>query len=158
MRKLMKFLHTLGALAVGGGLAAFMMLAHYGPQLAVTPEYLALREGLDQLASWIILPGMALVMLSGVLSMAVHFPFQNATWVWIKLLCGFLILESMLATLDAPARKAAVAARSALDGEISVLELEAAVKDSWLAWWVLLTLALANVALAVWRPRFRGKR
>ena len=158
MRKLMKFFHTVGALGVAGGLAAFMLILHFGPSVGATAEYVNLRDGLDALSSYIILPSMAVVMLSGVLSMAVHFPFQNATWVWIKLLVGFLILESMLATIDAPARDAAIAARDALLGEIPEAELAGAVNDRWLAWWVLLSLALANVGLAIWRPRFRGKR
>ena len=157
MRKLMKFFHTTGSLGVAGGLAAFMLILHFGPPIGATAEYVNLREGVDALSSYIILPSMAVVMLSGVLSMAVHFPFQNATWVWIKLLVGFLILESMLATIDAPARDAADAAREALAGQLTLEELSSSVNDRWFAWWVLLTLALANVGLAIWRPRFRGK-
>ncbi|MEM6511904.1 MAG: hypothetical protein AAF660_02740 [Pseudomonadota bacterium] len=157
MRKVMKFLHTTGSLGVAGGLAAFMLILHFGPPLGATAEYAHLREILDALSSYIILPSMALVMLSGVLAMAVHFPFQSATWVWIKLLTGFLILESMLATLDAPSRDAAAAARDAVVGNIKADELPAAVQDHWFAWWVLLSLALGNVGLAIWRPRFRGK-
>ncbi len=158
MRKLMKFFHTAGSLGVAGGLAAFMLILHFGPPVGVTAEYANLRNSVDALSSYIILPSMAVVMLSGVLSMAVHFPFQSATWVWIKLLVGFLILESMLATIDAPARDAAAAAREALLGNLSADELSSSVNDRWFAWWVLLSLALGNVGLAIWRPRFRGKK
>ena len=90
----------------------------------------------------------------GILSMAVHHPFHNAGWVWAKLLVGFLILESCLATIDAPARDAAEAAARALTGEIDMRALALQVNDRWGAWWVLLTLFAANIAMAIWRPRF----
>ena len=142
---------------MAGGIAAFMFLLATGPEPGATPEYLALREGLYAISRSLVLPSMALLFLSGVLSMAVHFPFQNALWVWLKLGAGFLIFESMLATLDAPARRAVAATKRALAGEINEPQLVASVTEPWGAWWVILILAGLNVVLAIWRPKFGGK-
>ncbi len=156
-RRILKLLHTLGSFGVAGGIAAFMLLLNSGPEAGATPEYLALREGLYAISRYLVLPGMALVFLSGILAMAVHFPFQNALWVWLKLAGGFLIFESMLATVDAPARRAVEATQKALDGNLSEAELIASVNNPWGAWWVLLALAAVNVVLAIWKPRFGSK-
>ena len=63
----------------------------------------------------------------------------------------------MLATLDAPARRAVAAAEQALAGELSEPDLVAGITEPWGAWWVLLILAGLNVVLAIWRPRFSRK-
>ncbi len=157
-RKTLKVLHTIGSTGLAGGLAAFLILLSLGPEPAVSTEYLNLREGLYAISHSLVLPSMAVVFLSGVLSMAVHFPFQNALWVWLKLAAGFLIFESLLATVDGPSRRAVEAARKAMDGELGEEALQAAVMDRPAALWVLLTLAGLNVLLAIWRPRFRSKR
>ncbi len=157
LRRYLKLAHTLGAFGMAGGIAAFMLLLANGPEPGATAEYLALREGLYTISRSLVLPSMALIFLSGVLSMAVHFPFQNALWVWLKLGAGFLIFESMLATLDAPARRAVAATKQALAGEMNEPELVASITEPWGAWWVILILAGLNVVLAIWRPRFRSK-
>ena len=157
LRRFLKLVHTLGAFGMAGGIAAFMLFLDAGPDPGATPEYLALREGLYSISRFLVLPGMALVFLSGVLSMAVHFPFQNALWVWLKLGAGFLIFESLLATVDAPARRAVEATEKALAGGLTETELAASINEPWGAWWVILTLAGINVVLAIWRPRFSSK-
>ena len=70
---------------------------------------------------------------------------------------GILIFEATLASVDAPAERAATAAARAVAGEIEVAELMTLVQDKWVAWWVLLGLAATNVVFAIWRPRF-GKK
>ena len=158
LRRLLKLLHTLGSFGVAGGIAAYMLVLSVGPEPSATPEYLLLRESLYAISRNLVLPSMALVFLSGVLAMAAHFPFQNALWVWLKLGAGFLILESMLATVDAPARRAVGLVNGAMRGEVSEAELLAGVNNPWGAWWVILVLAGLNVVLAIWRPRFERKK
>ena len=157
MRKLLKFLHTVGAIGLTGGLGTFMLVLAAGPELSDVAAYAALRQSLDVVSGWIIVPSMGLVTTSGLLAMGIHFPFQNAPWVWIKAVSGILIFEATLASVDAPASRAATAAASAAVGEIDVAELAALVQDKWVAWWVLLALATVNVVFAIWRPRF-GKK
>lgn len=157
LRRFLKLVHTLGSIGMAGGIAAFMLLASSSPEPAATPEYLAIREGLYTISRTLVLPSMALIFLSGVLSMAAHFPFQNALWVWLKLAAGFLIFESMLATLDAPARRAVEATTAAMNGDMEPAQLAGSIENFWGAWWAILVLAGLNVVLAIWRPRFRGK-
>lgn len=149
----MKFLHTTGSFGFVGGMAALMMLVHSAPAIG-TPEYASLRAGLDFLSGWLILPSMTLVLFSGVMAMAVHFPFHNAGWVWAKLATGILVFEATFASVDAPAARAAKATQSALEGQITQAELLMQINDKWVAWWILLILAAVNVILAIWRPRF----
>lgn len=159
MRRLLKFLHTLSAIGLAGGLAAYMLVLGGAPDIASLSEYAALRASLVPVSKWLLMPSMLLVLVSGLLAMAVHYPFQNAPWVWVKALSGILIFEATLASVDAPAKAAAAAAANAVAGEIDAATLAGLVRDEWGAWWALLGLAAANVALAIWRPRMglRGK-
>ena len=134
-----------------------MLVLAAGPDISDVDAYAALRTSLDSVSSWIIVPSMGLVTTSGLLAMGIHFPFQSAPWVWIKAISGLLIFEATLASVDAPASRAATAAAKAAAGEIDVAELTALVQDKWVAWWVLLALATINVAFAIWRPRFGRK-
>ena len=154
MRKFLKLLHTFGAIGYAGGLAAYMLLATLVPDPAVTVEFATVRQGIADVSGWIILPSMVALLLSGLLSMAVHHPFQNMGWVWAKALTGLLIFEATLATVDGPAKRAAAAAHAALNGELAATELALRVNDRIGALWVLLFLAAINVVLAIWRPRF----
>jgi hypothetical protein len=45
-------------------------------------------------------PSLALVLISGLVSMIVHTPFQNAGWVWLKALLGFPLFVGTLITID----------------------------------------------------------
>ena len=154
----MKFCHTLGAVGLAGGLLAYMIVLGTGPDMTSLPEYASYRHSLAMVSRWLLLPSLIVVLLSGLLSMAVHFPFQNAWWVWIKAFSGILIFEATLANIDGPARRAAEASARAAAGEIDVATLATLVRDGWGAWWVLLALAAANVALAIWRPAFGTRR
>ena len=158
MRRVLKFLHNLGAVGMIGGLAAFMLVVATTPDDVSLETYAAIRTNLAAVSRYLILPSLGLVMLSGILSMAVNFHFQNAGWVWLKAGAGILIFEAMLANVDGPARSAAIAAGQALAGEIDRADLALRVRDAWGAWWTLLTLAVANVVLAVWRPRFERRQ
>lgn len=153
-KKVIKMFHIAGSIGMAGGLAAFMMVVSAAPDIAASEAYASAREILDLLSNWLILPSMVLVVFSGVISMAIHFPFHNAGWVWVKLLFGLLVFESTLASIDGPAQQALKAVERAMAGEISEAQLIASVSDKWGAWWVLLVIAALNVIISVWRPRF----
>lgn len=129
-----------------------------GPDPADVAGYAALRHSLEVVADWVIVPSMGLVTTSGLLAMGVHYPFQDAPWVWVKAVSGILIFEATLASVAAPAGRAADLAAAALEGQISAMELASRVDDKWVAWWVLMTLSALNVAFAIWRPRFGRRR
>jgi len=159
MRRLLKFLHTMSTIGITGGLAAYMLVLATAPPVESLEAYAAMRESLAMLSKWLILPSMLIVVLSGLLAIAAHFPFAEAPWVWAKALAGILVFEATLLAIDGPAQQAARLSEKALAGEIAPAELAGLVSDEWGAWWILLALFTANVILAIWRPRFglKGK-
>src|SRR6056297_2520311 len=152
MRRLLKFLHTMSTIGITGGLAAYMLVLATAPPVESLEAYAAMRESLAMLSKWLIMPSMLIVVLSGLLAIAAHFPFAEA-------LAGILVFESTLMAIDGPAQRAAELSEKALGGEIAPAELAGLVSDEWGAWWILLALFTANVVLAIWRPRFglKGK-
>lgn len=158
LRRLLKFLHTASAAGLAGGLAAYMMVLAYGPTPESVSEYAALRQSLAVVSKWLLMPSMVLVLVSGLLAMAAHYPFMEAPWVWVKAVSGILVFEATLGAIDAPAQRAAASAARAVNGEIDAAELAALIHNEWGAWWMVLALSAANVALAIWRPRFKVSR
>ncbi len=146
-------MHVIGAVAIGGGLAAFMLMLTHGPAPEDIAAYAAVRRSVSVVSSWIVMPGMVLVLLSGLLALAVHRPFRRARWVWVKLGAGFIVAALTLISVDIPAQDAADLAARAAAGQISVTDMQSATSDPWPAWWLLLTLASTNLVMAVWRPR-----
>ncbi|MEM9531960.1 MAG: DUF2269 family protein [Pseudomonadota bacterium] len=158
LRRSLKFLHTASALGLTGGLAAYMMTLAYGPPPESLEAYAALRESLNTVANWLLTPSMVVVLVSGLLAMAAHYPYMEAPWVWVKAVSGILVFEATLGSLDAPAQRAAVAAQKALDGTIDQDRLNELIHNEWGAWWMILALSAANMILAIWRPRFKVPR
>ena len=154
----MKFLHTLSAIGLAGGLSAYMLALSAAPDISSVAEYSALRSSLANISTWLIVPSMVIVLASGLLSMAVHRPFHNALWAWTKAASGILIFEETLRAIDAPSQAAAKASARTLSGEIDVSALPSLIHDEWASWWVILALSAANIALAIWRPRFVKQR
>lgn len=159
MRKVLKFMHWAGAIAVLGGMVVIMLLVETAPNpVDDLAGYAAVRASLATLANWVIVPGLGVALFSGLMAMAIHPPFHNAGWALVKALSGLVLFESSLATIVAPADKAAVVTAQALAGDIDQVEMMAGINDIWGAWWVLLAIAVLNVVLGVWRPRFRRRR
>jgi len=151
MKRFLKVLHTLGAVGLMGGFASVLVLA--GAAAAQPPEALAaVRAGLEVVATWLLLPSLLLVVLSGLLGIGVHRPFHNAGWVWLKAATGVLLFEATL-HLQASAKDAALLSRLALEGEGDAAILAEVLRGERLGLLVLLGVCLANVVLGVWRPR-----
>ncbi len=157
LKRSVKFLHTLSAIGLMGGLAAYMLTLWAWPEPSSLEAQAALRAALALVSKWLILPSMLGVLVTGLLAMAVHAPYMSMPWVWAKMISGVLVFEASLGAIDGPAQKAARVTAQAVAGEVDAAELAALVHNEWIAWWTLLALAAANVALAVWRPRFGVK-
>ncbi len=157
-RRSVKFLHTVTGLGLVGGLAAYMLVLWSGPGIDSLEAYAAMRESLATVSKLLILPSMTGVLVSGLMAMALNFSYMESPWAWLKLLSGVLVFEATLMSVDGPARSAAILSKRATEGEVDAAALAAGVRDEWGAYWVLLSLAVANIALATWRPRFRRRR
>ena len=157
-RRSVKFLHTFTGLGLVGGLAAYMLVLWAGPPVTSLSEYAAMRTSLAAVSKWLIMPSMLGVIVSGLIAMALNFSYMEAPWAWLKLLSGVLVFEGSLGGIDGPAQATALLSARALAGEVDAAALAAGVKDEWIAFWTLLFLSAANIALATWRPKFKRRR
>ena len=152
MRKLIKFLHTIGAIGMMGAMACLLVLLAWLPaDAAGSADAAAMRQAMGAIASWVFLPSLALTLVAGLLAMAANRGYQNAGWAWIKLATGVLVFEAGFSGVVGPMQDAA--ARST--------EVVGTAEDAGAATgtiWVLLAIAALNVALGVWRPRVMRRR
>lgn len=158
MRRLLKFLHTIGAIGYLGGLAAYGFILANAPPIDDLAGHAAVRQTLASTSTWVILPGLYTVLLSGLLALIVHHPFMEARWVWVKAVSGLLLFESSLAAIDAPAQRAARLSEKLLAGNADSIAIQQLMHQEWLAWYVLAAIAVANVALGIWRPRLEWRQ
>lgn len=155
-RRLVKILHELSAIGMTGALVAHMLvLSTASPDSLV--EYAALRRAIEAITGWLLVPSLGLVLTSGLAAMMVHTPFQNARWVWLKALLGFPLFEGTLITIDGLAQTAASLAIEAAGGGAHDPALIAhMVAAEWRSLWIILTLAVAQTVVGVWRPKLRA--
>jgi hypothetical protein len=157
MRKTLKFLHTGAACGLTGALLAYAVLLMYAPQN--TPgQYADVRHTIDVLCNVVLLPSLAIALISGLLSMAVHAPFQDMRWVWVKALLGLSMFESTLAIIQSKAHTAAKIAAKIAAGEAPPGALDAALSTEWSSLAAILALSVANIALGVWRPALQRRQ
>ena len=112
---------------------------------------------MERIASLVLMPSLLISLLFGLASMAVVPGFHSAPWAWGKLVTTVLMLEGSLLGIQSPIKKEAALAASALSDETLIAGL--ALKVDAEQWSLILIglVATVNVALGVWRPRFRSK-
>jgi len=142
----------MGAVGFIGAIAALLILHASLPEPTDLERFAILRSAMGNVAKWLLLPSMAAVVCSGLVSMAVVSAYQSAGWAWAKLLSGIVILEGTLVYVQAPMERAAERAAAALAGDLPVSALGTTLQPEWGSFWVIGGVAVANVALGVWRP------
>lgn len=163
MRRTLKFLHSVGSIGFCGGLLGLLVLHAMLPEPDQLERFATLRGAMGAVSKWIVFPSMGLVVVSGLLAMAATPAFHNAGWVWAKLATGILVFEGSLIYILGPMERAAIQARAALEGVSAGsaapdgVGLSAALPAEWGSFWVLFAVGILNVALAIWRPRFRRR-
>lgn len=152
MRKILKILHTLAACGLIGGLGAYAILLAVAPQ--ETPAaYADLRQSIALVGNYLLLPSLAVALVTGLLSMAAHTPFADQGWAWLKAALGILMFRGVLMLVGSMADHAATVSRRIAEGEPAAKALDAALAHEWYIFAVVVTLAVANVVLGTWRPR-----
>ena len=150
-RRSLKALHEIAAIGVGGGLAACLVIG-LTANIASPSDFAAARHAIAAISRYVLLPSLALVLVTGMLAIAATRAFHDAGWAWLKALLGLSVFEATLVTIGASTRQAELAAASADPGLLSsLLHSE---RNTLL---LLLALSVANVVLAVWRPRLVPK-
>ena len=151
-RRSLKALHELGAIGVGGGLAACLVINWMAPGMAAA-DFVAARQLVAGIARFVLMPSLTVVLVSGLLAIAATPGFHGAGWAWLKALSGLSVFEATLITVGASREQADLAATAADPTLLaSLLHSE---RNTLL---LLLGLCVANVVLGVWRPKLTNLR
>jgi hypothetical protein len=156
MRKTIKFLHTLASCGMIGALLGYMILLSYGPN-ATPAEYVDTRKAIAVLCDYILVPSLGIVLVSGFVSMLAHKPYMQKGWVWVKALTTIGIFESTMVVVQSKAAAGVDISTKILKGQADASALSE-LSQEWGAIGVVLTLAVANVLVGVWRPRIEKWR
>ncbi|MEQ9500458.1 MAG: hypothetical protein RIT81_26525 [Deltaproteobacteria bacterium] len=158
MKRLLKFLHEIGTVGLMGAIAAQIILSIAALDLP-DAEYATYREAIHVVSKFLLLPSLGLVLFTGLLAIAVHPPYHNAGWAWIKALLTVAVLEGTLGGIQGPAREAATLARRIAEGDESArAAIGHVLRHESGALWMIMFLSVVNIALAVWRPKLRRRK
>lgn len=146
-RRSLKALHEIAGIGVGGGLAACLVIGLTADASAPV-AFAAARQAIAAISRYVLVPSLAVVLVTGLLAIAATRAFHEAGWAWVKALLGLGVFEATLVTVGASTRQAELAAAAA-DPSLLASLLHSERNTLWL----LLALTVANVVLAVWRPK-----
>ena len=147
-RRGLKIVHELAATGVGGGFATCLVVGWIADPSAPA-AFAASREAIAAVCKWVLVPSLAAVLVSGLLAIAATRGYHSAGWAWVKALLGLSLFEATLVTVAASGRQAELAAAAASDPSL----VAALLRSERTTLWLLLGLSVANVVLAVWRPK-----
>jgi uncharacterized membrane protein len=156
LKKVVKLLHELGAIGFMGSLAACLVLVATSPKEPGI-AYAAVRAAIAAVVHWLLVPSLVVVLISGLLAIMVNDAYLGAGWAWAKALLGLSMFEGALVTIGSSARRALQLSSSAAAGQGDPNQLREVLRTEWGGIWLLLALCIANVVLAVWRPRFERR-
>lgn len=150
LRQGMKVAHEIASIGYGGALAACLVI-HAVTDRASPDAFAAAREAYAAIAQWILLPSMAVVVVSGLIALAATRGYMDAGWAWLKAALGITVFQATLVVVGSGQRHSEVM-QAAAAGETAILDrlLRSEVQTLWL----LIALSALNVLLAVWRPKF----
>lgn len=158
MRRLLKFLHTMGAIGLMGAMSSLLVLLSWAPPPTSLAEYALVRGAMGGIATWIFFPSLGLTLVAGLLAIAFNRAFHSAGWALAKLATGVLVFEAGFVGVLGPMQEEAEQAARALAGAVDPATLAASLDAERYTLWLLLALSTANVVLGVWRPRFTRRR
>lgn len=152
MRKTVKILHSIAAAGLIGGLFSYMVLLVAAPQ-GTPAAYADLRLSIAAVSDYVLLPSLAIALVSGLISMVVHRPFLDMGWVWVKAVLGILMFKGVLTIIGAKSGYAATVAQRIASGDAPPDALANMLALEWGTLIVVAAIAAANVVIGVWRPR-----
>jgi uncharacterized membrane protein len=142
-----KTLHEVASIGFGGALAACLVINLVADRNEPA-AFIAARHAFAAIAQYVLVPSMAVVVVSGLIALAATRGYQNAVWAWVKALLGLSVFEATLLVVGSSRAQAEFAAAAA-DPKL----LDALLRAERNTLWLLIAVSAANVVLAVWRPR-----
>jgi hypothetical protein len=157
VKRLLKFLHTIGAIGLMGATASLLVLMSFSPPSTSLAGYALMRGAMATIATWIFFPSFSLTLIAGLLAIAVNPAYHNAGWAWVKLAMGILVFSASLQASGSIHEEAERSA-SALAGQFDPDPIVGSLGAERSTLWVLLAVSGANVVLGIWRPRITPAR
>lgn len=151
MRQVMKFLHTVSSAGIVGGLIAYALILTFAPQ-GSAQDYAGMRQIIASICNYMIMPALGISLVTGLLAMVVHRPFQELRWVWVKALLGIGMFEATLAIIQIKGADAARISAKIAAGEPLQQDLALTIASEWTTLGAIMAISLANYVLGVWRP------
>lgn len=143
-----KVLHEVASIGFGGGLAACLLINGLADRSS--PEAFATaRTAFSAIAKYLLVPSMAVVVVSGLLAIAATRGYMDAGWAWLKALLGITVFEATLVVVGSGSRQAEMLA-AVTANPVALDTLLRSERNTLL---LLIVLCIVNVVLAVWRPR-----
>lgn len=146
-----KAVHDIASIGFGGGLAACLVV-NLTANPAAAVEFAAARNTFAAIAEFVLIPSMAIVVVSGLIAMATTRGFHDAGWAWVKAVLGISVFVATVRLVGLGTKQAELAA-AATDQSL----LHAMLRSERNMLWVLIALCVVNVLFAVWRPRLMIK-
>ena len=157
MRKLLKFGHSMTAITFLGSVVSLWVLHHYLPPPEEALEiYVAERQMMERVATLVMMPSLLLTLLFGLASFAAVPGYNVAPWAWGKLISTVLMLEGSLLGIQSPIKREAELGTIALTDITLVSELALKLDAERGSLVIIGLVAIANVALGIWRPKLRS--
>ena len=154
MRKTLKILHTVGSCGMLGALVAALVLIYLMPT-PTDAAFADMRSAIALFSSYILLPSLGIVLVSGLLAMAAHPPYLSKGWALLKAGFGIIVFKGTLHLVGAHDDYAGQLNALVAEGTaLPTTALNGALAYENLMIWTLLWLSIANVVVGVWRPRF----
>lgn len=158
MRHWLKFGHSMTAISfLGAVIVLWVMIDQLPLPEAALDTYVAQRQLMERIASLVLMPSLLMSLLFGLASMAAVPGFHGAPWAWAKLVTTVLMLEGSLLGIQSPIKREAVLAEKALLDPVHISELAQNLSSEQMSLVLIGLVATVNVALGVWRPKFRAK-
>ncbi len=152
MRKVLKFFHTLASCGLVGALVGYILVLIFTPQ-ATAQSYADMRLTISALSAYMLLPSLGIALVTGLMAMMVHRPFQELRWVWAKAILGLSMFEATLAIVQSKANAAVEEAARIAAGSGDPASLASVIANEWMTLYAILGLSFAQIVLGIWRPR-----
>lgn len=148
-----KTIHDIASIAFGGALAVCLVI-NLTTSVVSADEFLAARQIFNAIAQFILVPSMAVVVLSGLIALAATRAYRDAGWAWLKAVLGVSVFAATLLVVGAAGQQAQLAAAATA---ADLATLQSLLRSERITLWLLIALCVVNVVLAVWRPRLTVK-